>query len=265
MASLRAVGWVTMAPILAALLLGAGQDRTAEPAAHIAEPSMPAPAVGALFSHGLAADHDCTASVLASTRGDLILTAAHCVLGTGKGITFAPGYTGGRAPYGTWSVTQAFVDPAWKSRQDPQSDFAILAVARQERDGAEVGVQDVVGGETLGRAPANGQAVQAVAYNAGKDDDPIGCRVTVSYTQGFPTHNCSGYVGGSSGSPWLVNTSDHAMPTVVGVVGGLHQGGCDERTSYSPVFGQDVFGLMVRAEAGDAPDSVPQAGSDGCS
>src|SRR5881409_2205655 len=42
--------------------------------------------VGALFANG---SHFCTASVVHSTTGDLVLTAAHCVK---DGMAFAPGY-----------------------------------------------------------------------------------------------------------------------------------------------------------------------------
>jgi len=51
---------------------------------------------------------------------------------------------------------------------------------------------------------------------------------------------------------------------VVGVIAGLHQGGCYEYTSYSPAFRPDVYALIARATVGLHPDNVPQAGSDGC-
>lgn len=263
--TMRRAGWVLAAPLLSLVLLSLAPNGTAEaPRSPVAAPSMPIPTVGALFHQGLANAHGCTASVLASPGGNLILTAAHCVSGTGAGLQFAPGYDAGRAPYGLWTVTQAYVDRAWKASRDPQHDYAILAVAAQTRSGQRENVEDVVGGEALGTAPAPGQVVHVVAYNAGKDDDPIGCRTHISYTQGYPTHSCSGYAGGSSGSPWLVDGPDDPLPTVVGVIGGLHQGGCSERTSYSSAFGQAVFTLLWRAEAARTPDTVPSAGGDGC-
>ncbi len=63
-------------------------------------PANPAASpVGALFADG---SHFCTASVVHSEAGDLVLTAAHCVR---DGMTFAPGYHDGVTPFGMWTVT----------------------------------------------------------------------------------------------------------------------------------------------------------------
>jgi V8-like Glu-specific endopeptidase len=220
--------------------------------------------VGPIFRDGLDQDHGCTASVLASPGHDLILTAAHCVYGTAAGWTFAPGYDEGRTPYGVWTVIHAYVDPKWSDGQDPQHDYAILQVADVKRNGRKVGVQDVTGGEVLGQAPSAGTQVTDVAYNAGIDDQPIRCTVPVYYTDGFPGFNCHGYVGGSSGSPWLVTDPHTHLTYVEGVIAGLHQGGCYEYTSYSPAFRPDVYALLLRATLHLHPDTVPTPGSDGC-
>jgi hypothetical protein len=213
-----------------------------------------------LFRDGLTNEHGCTASVIASPHHDLLLTAAHCVSGSAAGWSFAPGYDNGATPYGTWTVTHAYVSPQWIADQDPQHDYAILQVARHGRRA----VQDVTGGNVLGLAPWPGMPIRDVAYNAGIDDQPIQCRVRVYYTAGFPSFNCHGYVGGSSGSPWLFQAPFTHRTFVVGVIGGLHQGGCYEYTSYSPAFRGDEYRLLLRAVLGQHPDIVPEAGSDGC-
>jgi hypothetical protein len=67
---------------------------------HLAAPSRDGqafagtPAVGALFtaSAGQLGRHFCTASVVDSPAGDLLITAAHCVTGTAGTIDFVPGY-----------------------------------------------------------------------------------------------------------------------------------------------------------------------------
>ena len=59
--------------------------------------------VGPLFPSG-SSIHTCTASVIASRTGDLVITAAHCLSGTGAGWRFAPGYDNGAEPYGSWKV-----------------------------------------------------------------------------------------------------------------------------------------------------------------
>lgn len=263
---------VKMSAVLAAGLVSAGVW-TAAPA--VADPPAPpgtptavsfdgTPTVGALFRGPLADGHGCSASVVASPGRDLVLTAAHCVNGTAAGWTFAPGYDNGSTPYGVWTVTHAYVDPKWISDQDPQHDYAILQVADVRRGGHEVGVQDVTGGNLLGQAPRTGQQVTDVAYNAGVVDQPIRCTTSVYYTDGFPGFNCHGYVGGSSGSPWLATNPVTHTTSVDGVIGGLHQGGCYEYTSYSAAFRPDVYALMLRATLHLHPDTVPAAGSDGC-
>jgi len=57
------------------------------------------PAVGPLFFPSVAgllptlgAPHSCTGSVVHSARGDLVITAAHCVYGIGATIEFVPDF-----------------------------------------------------------------------------------------------------------------------------------------------------------------------------
>jgi V8-like Glu-specific endopeptidase len=251
-----------------AVVLGLADTASADPVAPPGTPtatSFPGiPTVGPLFRQGLGSDHGCTAGVLASPGHDLILTAAHCVSGTAAGWLFAPGYDQGRTPDGVWTVQSAYVDPAWLRSQDPRYDYAILRVADQDRAGRQVGVQDVTGGNGLGFAPTTGLQVTDVAYNEGLDDQPIACTTTVYRDQDFPAFNCHGYVGGSSGSPWLVTIPGTKLTTVDGVIGGLHQGGCYEYTSYSAPFTARADALLLRAVLHARPDTVPAAGSDGC-
>jgi hypothetical protein len=61
------------------------------------------PTVGALFFTTGSDAHFCTASVVNSIPGDLILTAAHCVYsasGYSGNMEFVPGYHDGIQPYG---------------------------------------------------------------------------------------------------------------------------------------------------------------------
>jgi V8-like Glu-specific endopeptidase len=251
-----------------AVVLGFAGTAWADPVAPPGTPTATSfagtPTVGPVFRQGLTGNHGCTASVLASPDHDLVLTAAHCVSGTAAGWLFAPGYDQGRTPYGVWTVQSAYVDPAWTSNQDPRYDYAILRVAEQDRAGRQVGVQDVTGGNILGIAPPTGTRVTDVAYNEGLDDQPIQCATAVYRDQGFPAFNCHGYVGGSSGSPWLVTVPGTHLTTVDGVIGGLHQGGCYEYTSYSSAFTVRAKALLLRATLHLHPDTVPAAGSDGC-
>ena len=216
------------------------------------------PSVGAIFRFGTAGTHGCTASVIASPHHDLVLTAAHCVSGTAKRWRVAPGYHDGRTPYGVWTVAASYVPPQWKSAQDSQHDYAILRMQARQWHGRIARIQDVTGANRLGVAPAAGTWITDIAYNAGINDKPIKCTVATYYTRRFPSFDCHGYVGGSSGSPWL------HRGTVVGVIGGLHQGGCTERTSYSSRFQSDVDQLMQRADHDGIGDVAPVPGGDGC-
>jgi hypothetical protein len=254
-----------LAAILAILVATpATADPTAPPGTPTATTFEGVPTVGPLFRNGLGSQHSCTASVVASPHGNLILTAAHCVFGTAAGWLFAPGYDRGSTPYGVWTVTGAYVDPGWMSTQNPLDDFAILSVADHHVGGRSVAVQDVTGGNLLLPAPRSGATITDVAYNAGIDDQAITCTVPVYYTGPYPSFNCHGYVGGSSGSPWLTTEPGSHSTAVQGVIGGLHQGGCYEFTSYTSPFGGDALLLLARAASGQDPDIVPKAGSDGC-
>jgi len=211
------------------------------------------PAVGALFFPSVAgllpalhAPHFCTASVVDSPRGDLAITAAHCVYGAGPTIEFAPGFHDNLAPHGIWSVRRIYVDPSWKRHQDPAHDVAFLQLA--PRAGRQI--ESVTGGRPLAAA-TTGQPVQLVGYPMGSGGRPITCTNALYATQGFSTMDCAGFKDGTSGGPWIQSGK------VVGVIGGYEQGGCSGSTSYSAPLGSDAMALFQRAAAGGAGDVVP--------
>lgn len=224
------------------------------------------PQVGALFSGTSDAGlHFCTASVVQSPAHNLLITAAHCVAGTGTNLRFVPMYHDGVAPYGTWTVEAAYVSPGWVSNQDPREDFAFLTVAPQKRHGKNVNVEDVVGGDRL--ETSRGFAVRAtvVGYPLGAGGRPIECTNGVYDHLGFPAFNCDGYVDGTSGGPWLVDVNQATRHgDLYGIIGGLQQGGCTPNISYSSSFGAATIATYQRAVRGGPGDVVPAPGSDGC-
>jgi hypothetical protein len=120
-------------------------------------------------------------------------------------------------------------------------------------------VEDVTGpAPRLGAAPATGTRVTVDGYLAGSGGTPITCTAPAYRTRGYPSFDCGGFGDGVSGGPWL------ADGRLVGVTGGLHQGGCSPDTSYSAPFGADVAALFARAKAGGAGDVAPTPGGDGC-
>jgi V8-like Glu-specific endopeptidase len=226
----------------------------------IADPTT-LPTVGPLFAAGLTSVHTCTASVVSSPAGDIIVTAAHCVSGTGAGLLFAPGYDNGGAPHGTWVVQRAYLSPNWITHQDPAADFAFLVVTPSATNRTRASVQSVVGANTLGSAPATGQRVTVAGYPIGHDDLPVVCTTTVYRTRGYPSFDCPGFADGTSGSPWIAhyNTAT-GTGTITALIGGLDQGGCTADTSYSAPFTDIVKQVYVRAVAGKPADSTPPAG-----
>jgi V8-like Glu-specific endopeptidase len=221
------------------------------------------PEVGALFATASRSQHDCTASVVDSTHGDVLLTAAHCVSGSGAGMVFAPGYHHGVSPYGRWTVTAVHLAPDWLKSQDPHEDFAFLTVAPQTVKGRIREIEQVTGAYKLGGQPRSGEAITVLGYPAGIDNDAITCRTTVSFTGAFPSFDCRGYVDGTSGGPWLIHTAHGAR--IVGVIGGMNQGGCIDSTSYSSPLTQSARKVYTRASDHSAPDVAPTPGSNGCS
>ena len=215
------------------------------------------PAVGPLYFAGLAS-HTCTASVVKSPTQDLLITAAHCVYGTGIGMRFVPGSVDGSAPYGSWTVTAAYVDPSWRTSHNPLRDVAFLRVAPQRIKGAVHTVQQLTGGNTLVTTPLRVGHVSVPAYVAGVGGSPITCLANTYRVGAYLAFDCGGYDDGVSGAAWIRGS------TVVGVIGGLHQGGCSSDTSYSAPFDSSTIATYQRAVSKASADVLPGPVSDGC-
>ncbi|MGD0377109.1 MAG: serine protease [Streptosporangiaceae bacterium] len=208
-------------------------------------------AVGALvaWSGGHLGAHFCTASVVDSPSGDLLITAAHCVNGYADtrpaGLVFVPGYDKGRAPYGIWTVTRIFTDTEWASAADPDHDVAFLAVTRP---GRHITIETVTGAESLGIGRPVTAVVRAIGYPDIRDQ-PIRCQNRVRPLS--PTQlefDCGNYTDGTSGGPLLTSVDPATGDgTVIGIIGGYQQGGGTPDVSYSAVFGQDVRELYATA------------------
>lgn len=249
--------------LVVAMLLTTASIATASAAAEAASSSESDVSIGVLAPSGDLSTHDCTASVVASRAGDVIVTAAHCVSGTGAGMVFAPGYRDGVAPYGTWDVIAAYVAPGWLHDLDPADDVAFLVVTPSPTNLRRQPVQNVVGGFALGTAPRAGTAVQVTGY-VSDSVDPVTCDATTSTIGGFPRFDCDGFAGGTSGGPWIA-TGPVRPATIAAVIGGPNQGGCAATTSYSSPFTPATAALLRRAGRGGPADVLPAATSDGCS
>ncbi len=195
--------------------------------------------VGALFTGEVGpGDHFCTASVIDSPGRNLILTAAHCLSGV-SGITFVPGYRDGQAPYGSWQVTKVYTADGWQNDDDPDEDFAVLALAPSNG----VRIEDAVGGNPIAVGAAWTVQTRLYGYPAGSEK-PIVCTNVTSREDTYQRHiDCPSFPGGTSGGPFI----DAATGQVVGVIGGYQQGGDTDNTSYSAYFDHTVADLIARA------------------
>jgi hypothetical protein len=245
-----------MTAVLAGLLLGLvvlQPVRAETPPVPAARQVETVPATGALFYPSvfgllptLGGPHFCSASVVHSPARDLLVTAAHCVFGNGATIEFAPLLHDAALPAGVWTVKDVYIDPAWKKAFDPRHDVAFLRVA--PRDGKMI--EDVVPGLPLG-APRAGAPVTVSGYPMGSRGRPVTCTAPLQQTDGYSAIGCSGFGDGTSGGPWVQDGQ------VVGVIGGLEQGGCAPDAEYSTPFGADAQAAFARAVAAGRSDVAP--------
>jgi hypothetical protein len=175
----------------------------------------------------------CTASIVNSPRGNLIITAAHC-LGRKLASTlmFAPYYYDDSAPLGEWQVTGQVFPPGWFPYGNINQDFAFLIVRGD--------VQARAGAESLGFSLPAPASVRVEAYSlAGRlticDRRP---GVIAAAGQQQLSFACPGYAKASSGGPFLTGINKlSGLGTIVGVIGGYQDGGSSSSMSYSSPFG----------------------------
>jgi V8-like Glu-specific endopeptidase len=236
------VGVITViAGIAAGFIVGSSAGRAAETAA--AKTST----VGALFvraTSGKLTTHFCTGSVVSSPAGDLVITAAHCLIGrTASQVVFVPDYAHGNHPYGVWVATKIIEDPEWTSSSDPDDDFAFLIV---HRPGSSVAVQTLTGGEVLGVGASAWQTVEVSGYPDDLDV-PITCEnAAKDYSATQFEFDCGGFTNGTSGSP-LLAPAGPLGETVIGVIGGYEQGGNTPSVSYAAKFSTRMATLYQAA------------------
>jgi hypothetical protein len=214
------------------------------------------PTVGALFSTTGSKAHFCSASVVDSPVGDIIVTAAHCVDGNGfgKNIAYAPEYHNKLLPYHMWAVQDIYVWKSWQTKHDINMDVAFLTVS--PLDGREI--QAVTGGLRAGFMLGYLQTIEVVGYND-TDSEPSRC-LTRSFK--FATNQmefyCAGYWTGTSGGPWIIGYNGKTgSGTVFGVIGGYERGGNTNWASYSSFFGVGPRDLLEVAEKAAAAPASP--------
>jgi V8-like Glu-specific endopeptidase len=208
-----------------------------------------APEVGALFDSDSSGDHFCTASVVSSPAGNVLITAAHCInSGTGgadrSNVVFIPGYANGSSPDGTWTPERYVMDPRWVNDANPDLDVAFIVL--KPLNGKNI--QDVLGGNQIAFNAGYQHLVRVAGY-PDSDSAPIACLSwTSEQSQTQLKFNCADFTGGTSGSPWISKLDPHTRTgTVVGVIGGYQEGGNTPQVSYSAYLNDDIQKLYNEA------------------
>lgn len=242
------LGVITViAGIATGFVLGSATGRAAD--SHGGTAAAKTSTVGALFvrpTSGQPTTHFCTGSVVDSPGGDLVITAAHCLINrTASQVVFVPDYAHGKRPYGVWVATKIIEDPEWMSSSDPDDDFAFLIV---HRPGSSVPIQALTGGEVLGVGASAWQTVEVSGY-PDHLDGPITCENPArDYSPTQFVFDCGGFTDGTSGSPLLASAGPLGE-TVIGVIGGFEQGGDTASVSYAAKFSTSMATLYQAALA----------------
>jgi len=228
-----------------------GEGAVASGSASIPDPVHFAgvPTVGALFFTTGTQSHFCTASVVDSQRGDIILTAAHCVYSNSyvSNIAYVPEWHDGISPYGTWAVTSITVAQGWISAQDPDLDFAFLTVA--PASGRSKPIQQVTGGLRLGVKAGYSHKIYVIGYNS-TDSEPVGCATASGeFAPAQMRFYCNDYQDGTSGGPLILDFDPSTGSGVVfGEIGGYQAGGDYPYVSYSPYYSDSILDLFQQAQ-----------------
>jgi V8-like Glu-specific endopeptidase len=212
-----------------------------------AVPFTGSPTTGALFYTTGGKNHFCTASVVDSTAGDMLLTAAHCVYWKtfATNIEYVPGYHDGKQPYGAWPVAKITVAHGWESSHDPDLDFAFLTTASM--GGQQI--QARTGGLTMGFTRWYGEKIEAIGHND-TDAEPIRCATkSFRFRTGQMEFYCHRFWTGTSGGPWIIGyNAKHGTGIVFGVIGGYELGGDYDWASYSAYFGSATRSLYQQVD-----------------
>lgn len=203
--------------------------------------------VGVLFYTTGSRAHFCTASVVDSAHGDLLITAAHCVYNTSPAtnIAYVPGYRSGTRPYGTWTITSVVISSRWRSAHDPNYDVAFLTVAPHGKSQ----IQAVTGGLAVELNGGYDRSIEVIGYND-TQSEPTRCAThSFEFRADQQEFYCYNFRNGTSGGPWITGYNPKTgAGRVDGVIGGYEEGGILDWASYSPYFTSPIGTLFQQAE-----------------
>lgn len=207
------------------------------------------PRVGALFDSDSDGDHFCTASVVNSPGGDVLITAAHCINAGDGGanrtnVVFIPDYSAGSSPHGVWTPRRYVIDRRWVHGANPAFDVAFVVLKPLH----DKNIQQVLGADTIAFDAGFRHLVLVSGYPSSADA-PISC---VNWTSKQSRYQlkfaCQDFTGGTSGSPWLTRFNPvTGTGTIVGVIGGYQRGGDTAAVSYSAYLDGSIRKLYREA------------------
>lgn len=219
------------------------------------------PTVGRLYFTQGRGKFECSASSVDSPRGNVIVTAGHCVTEDGvasTNVVFVPGLTPTSAPYGRFSVTKLFTTPQWKGNDQSSAaalnyDVGFAVVAPNAVTGKSL--EDTAGAYGIDFSDALGQ-VTVLGYPG---QNPTADGNTLQFCSGLQFADNGADVdattdratwcdlgGGSSGGPWLRGfDAARGTGTITSVVSFSYDN--DSGILYGPRFGD-----VVRAVYGEA-------------
>ncbi|MEU5208929.1 trypsin-like serine protease [Streptomyces sp. NPDC020742] len=250
----------------------AGHGTGATGGAPTADPVPPShpfdgiPQVGTFFwTDGSNTGRFCGGTVVRSPHHDLVVSAGHCLRSPDprRHLSFVPQYHDGLKPHGIYPVDRIYLDQRYYdlgTAAGARWDYAVVRLGARA-DGAEA--EEVTGGVDLVPYPGyRHQEVRLIGYPGNSDTThpkPLDCTSsTHRYTSTDPAAPgdfleiaCAGYIGGTSGGPFLVR--DFTGDALIGVIGGYHTGGDVPDISYSSYFTMDTLALYLHAVRGDTP------------
>lgn len=208
-------------------------------------------------------EYSCSASVVPSRRGNVILTAAHCVIDPETGtvategkLNFAPGYHNGIAPDGIWEASSYEATKSWsewaRKKVTPPNEGEDLAflLLRSNQEGEDV--QDVAGSLGIAFDQACTQTYTQYGYPA---ESPYDGQILYSHISPYagtdlnpaiaprPIKIASDFTRGSSGGPWTIGASTAPTALSVTAYGYENQPGY----LYGPYFGEAARKAYERA------------------
>ncbi|MFD6889745.1 trypsin-like serine peptidase [Streptomyces sp. NPDC059957] len=213
---------------------------TPGPAVSSPAPGGPASFTGALFEGDVTGKHFCTATVVHSPGRNLIVTAGHCLLAGrvgGAGASFAPAYTDGRAPYGTWKIAEVFEDPRWANGTNDDYDLAFVRLAP---DASGRNVEDVTGAAVLDTTGRTDEQVTVTGYPSDRKVPRTCLSRAVRLSATEQRFDCADFPGGTSGSAWIAGD---------GKIIGVLTGGDTDDVSTSTILTDYAAQLYARATA----------------